>query len=117
MSEHKGLNKQGGGLSAPVLTDKDRVDIKSIAELGLDFMSVSFVREARDIEEARSLLEAAGGHANVVAKIERAEAVRNIESIIDASDIIMVARGDLAVEVGYAAMTSLQKRLIHLTRS
>lgn len=117
LSEHKGLNKQGGGLSAPVLTDKDRVDIKSIAELGLDFMSVSFAREARDIEEVRSLLEAAGGHANVVAKIERAEAVRNIESIIDASDIIMVARGDLAVEVGYAAMTSLQKRLIHLTRS
>ncbi|MCS5644010.1 MAG: pyruvate kinase, partial [Dehalococcoidia bacterium] len=113
----KGLNKQGGGLSAPVLTRKDRADIKAAAALGLDFLAVSFAREARDIEKARSLLEAVGGKADIVAKIERAEAVENIESIIDVSDIIMVARGDLAVEVGYAAMTSLQKRLIHLTRS
>ena len=117
LSEHKGLNKQGGGLSAPVLTRKDRADIEAAAALGLDFLAVSFAREAKDIKKARSLLEAAGGKANIVAKIERAEAVENIESIIDASDIIMVARGDLAVEVGYAAMTSLQKRLIRLTRS
>lgn len=115
--ERKGLNKQGGGLSAPVLTSKDRADIEAAAALGLDFLAVSFAREAGDIEKARSLLEAVGGKADIVAKIERAEAVENIESIIDASDIIMVARGDLAVEVGYAAMTSLQKRLIHLTRS
>jgi len=78
---------------------------------------VSFARNAEDIEEARSLLRKAGGHAHIVAKIERAEAVSNIRSIIDASDVIMVARGDLAVEVGYASMTGLQKGLIRLTRA
>jgi pyruvate kinase len=117
LADHKGLNKQGGGLSAPALTDKDRLDIASAAELGMDFVSVSFARDASDIEEARSLLRAAGGHGHIVAKIERAEAVQNITSIIDASDVIMVARGDLAVEVGYAAMTGLQKGLIRRTRS
>jgi pyruvate kinase len=111
------LNKQGGGLSAPALTDKDRRDIESAARYGLDFMSVSFARNAEDIEEARSLLRAAGGQAHIVAKIERAEAVQHIRSIIDASDIIMVARGDLAVEVGYASMTGLQKGLIRLARA
>src|SRR5262245_10487518 len=117
LSDHKGLNKQGGGLSAPALTDKDRRDIETAARLGLDFVSVSFARNAEDIEEARSLLRAAGGQAHIVAKIERAEAVQNIRSIIDASDVIMVARGDLAVEVGYASMTGLQKGLIRLARS
>jgi pyruvate kinase len=117
LSDHKGLNKQGGGLSAPALTDKDRRDIESAARLGLDFMSVSFARNVEDIEEARSLLRAAGGQAHIVAKIERAEAVQNIRSIIDASDVIMVARGDLAVEVGYASMTGLQKGLIRLARA
>jgi pyruvate kinase len=117
LADHKGLNKQGGGLSAPALTDKDRRDIVSAAKLGLDFMSVSFARNAEDIEEARSLLRTAGGHAHIVAKIERAEAVTNIRAIIDASDVIMVARGDLAVEVGYASMTGLQKGLIRLARA
>ena len=117
LADHKGLNKQGGGLSAPALTDKDRRDIESAAKFGLDFVSVSFARNADDIEEARSLLRAAGGHAYIVAKIERAEAVQNIRSIIDASDVIMVARGDLAVEVGYASMTGLQKGLIKLARA
>jgi pyruvate kinase len=111
------LNKQGGGLSAPALTDKDRRDIETAAKFGLDFMSVSFARNAEDIEEARSLLRKAGGHGHIVAKIERAEAVTNIRSIIDASDVIMVARGDLAVEVGYASMTGLQKGLIRLARA
>ena len=114
LSDNKGLNKQGGGLSAPALTDKDRSDIKAAATLGLDFVAVSFARQAEDIDEARSLLRAAGGDAYLVAKIERAEAVENIRSIIDASDAIMVARGDLAVEVGYASMTGLQKGLIRL---
>ena len=117
LADHKGLNKQGGGLSAPALTDKDRRDIEAAAKLGLDFVSVSFARNADDIEEARSLLRHAGGHGHIVAKIERAEAVQNIRSIIDASDVIMVARGDLAVEVGYASMTGLQKGLIKLTRA
>jgi len=117
LTDHKGLNKQGGGLSAPALTDKDRRDIESAAKLELDFMSVSFARNAEDMEEARALLRKAGGHAHLVAKIERAEAVTNIRSIIDASDVIMVARGDLAVEVGYASMTGLQKGLIRLARA
>jgi pyruvate kinase len=117
LADHKGLNKQGGGLSAPALTDKDRRDIEAAAAFKLDFMSVSFARNADDIEEARELLRAAGGQAHIVAKIERAEAVQNIRAIIDASDVIMVARGDLAVEVGYASMTGLQKGLIRLARS
>jgi pyruvate kinase len=117
LADHKGLNKQGGGLSAPALTDKDRIDIKFAAKLGIDFVSVSFARHAEDINEARELLRAAGGTGHIVAKIERAEAVQNIRSIIDASDVIMVARGDLAVEVGYASMTGLQKALIRLARA
>jgi pyruvate kinase len=117
LGDRKGLNKQGGGLSAPALTDKDRADIKAAAKFELDFIAVSFVRNAGDVEEARSLLRAAGGNGYVVAKIERAEAVENIQGIIDASDAIMVARGDLAVEVGYASMTGLQKGLIRLARA
>jgi pyruvate kinase len=117
LSDRKGLNKRGGGLSAPALTDKDRADLVTAARLGIDFVSVSFAREAQDIEEARRLLRDAGGQAHVVAKIERAEAVQNIRAIIDASDVIMVARGDLAVEVGYASMTGLQKALIRMARA
>lgn len=117
LADRKGLNKQGGGLSAPALTDKDRADIKAAADLQLDFVAVSFVRNAEDVEEARSLLRAAGGKGYIVSKIERAEAVENISAIIDASDAIMVARGDLAVEVGYASMTGLQKGLIRLARA
>lgn len=117
LRDKKGLNKQGGGLSAPALTNKDRIDIAAAAELGIDFVSVSFARNADDIEEARGLLRDAGGHGYICAKIERAEAVANIHSIIDASDVIMVARGDLAVEIGYASMTGLQKGLIRLARS
>ena len=117
LTDHKGLNKQGGGLSAPALTDKDREDIQAAARLEMDYVSVSFARNAADIEEARELVRAVGGHAHIVAKIERAEAVQNIAELIDASDVIMVARGDLAVEVGYAAMTGLQKGLIRRTRT
>jgi len=117
LSNRKGLNKQGGGLSAPALTDKDRADIESAAKLEVDFIAVSFVRNAEDVIEARRLLRAAGGEGYIIAKIERAEAVDNIHAIIDASDVIMVARGDLAVEVGYAAMTGLQKGLIRLARA
>ena len=106
LSDHKGLNKQGGGLSAPALTDKDRHDIDMAARLGLDFVSVSFARNAEDIEEARSLLRNSGGHAHIVAKIERAEAVQNIRAIIDASDVIMVARGEIAAR----AIASVSRR-------
>ena len=116
LSNRKGLNKQGGGLTAAALTDKDRRDIETAAKLDIDFVAVSFVRSAADVHEARRLLADAGGSGHIISKIERAEAVENIEEIIDASNAIMVARGDLAVEVGYAAMTGLQKGLIRNAR-
>lgn len=117
LSDHKGINRQGGGLSAAALTDVDRANIKLAAELDMDFLAVSFVRHGEDIEEARRLFAEAGGNGLIVAKIERAEAVENIESIIDAADVVMVARGDLAVEMGYAELTGIQKSLIQMTRS
>ncbi len=116
LSDHKGINRQGGGLSAPALTDKDRNDIRFAAETGMDFIAVSFVRSAEDVEEARELFEAAGGTGKVIAKIERVEALDCIDAIIDAADVIMVARGDLGVEMGYAELTGMQKRIIRLTR-
>ncbi len=117
LSDHKGINLKGGGLSAPALTDIDRANIKLAAELDMDFLAVSFVRSGEDIEEARELFREAGGNGVIVAKIERTEAVENIDSIIDAADVIMVARGDLGVEMGYAELTGIQKRLIEATRS
>ena len=116
LSDHKGINLKGGGLSAPALTDVDRDNIKLAAELGIDFLAVSFVRTGQDIIEARELFEAAGGNGQIVAKIERTEAVENIDEIIDAADVIMVARGDLGVEMGYAGLTGIQKKLIRKTR-
>ena len=116
LSDHKGINRQGGGLSAGALTDKDRDDIRFAAETGMDFIAVSFVRSAADIEEARTLFETAGGTGKMIAKIERVEALDCIDAIIDAADIIMVARGDLGVEMGYAELTGMQKRIIRLTR-
>ena len=116
LSDHKGINKKGGGLSAEALTDVDRENIILAVELEVDFLAVSFVRTAADVREARSLYKAAGGQGLIVAKIERAEAVENIDSIVDAADVIMVARGDLGVEMGYAQLTGIQKRLIRRTR-
>ncbi len=116
LSDHKGINRQGGGLSAPALTSKDLEHIRIAAELDMDFLAVSFVRNAEDVKEARRLFRDAGGHGLVVAKIERAEAVASIESIIDAADVIMVARGDLGVELGYAELTGMQKQIIRRTR-
>jgi pyruvate kinase len=117
LSSNKGLNKQGGGLSAPALTDKDRDDICFAAEVEADYLAVSFVRSADDVNEARRLLREAGGKGGILAKIERAEAVEAIEEIIDASDAIMVARGDLGVEIGDAELPAVQKKLIKLARS
>ncbi len=116
LSDHKGINLKGGGLSAPALTDVDKDNIRLAAELQADFLAVSFVRSAADVREARRLFEEAGGHGSIVAKIERVEAVRDIDSIIEASDVIMVARGDLGVEMGYAELTGIQKKLIRKTR-
>jgi pyruvate kinase len=117
LSDKKGINRQGGGLSASALTDKDKEDIKLAARLGIDWLAVSFVRRAEDMEEARDLLRQAGGDGRLVAKIERAEALTNLESIIDASDAVMVARGDLGVEMGYAGLTGLQKKILKMTRT
>jgi pyruvate kinase len=116
LSNNKGLNRRGGGLSAGALTDKDREDIKFAAELSVDYLAVSFPKHAEDMVEARELLRAAGGHARTVAKIERAEAIRYLDDIVKASDAVMVARGDLGVEVGYAELTGLQKRIIRAAR-
>lgn len=116
LSNNKGVNRAGGGLSAVALTDKDRADIKTAAKLGVDYVAVSFPRDADDIELARKLVREAGGQAGVIAKIERQEAVANIESIIGVSDVVMIARGDLAVEIGDAELPGVQKRIIHMTR-
>jgi pyruvate kinase len=116
LSDSKGINRQGGGLSARALTDKDRADIRTAAELELDFLAVSFPREAADMDEARRLLHDAGGSALLVAKIERAEAVEHIEEITEASDVVMVARGDLGVEIGFAEVPGVQKNIIRVAR-
>lgn len=116
LSNHKGINRKGGGLSAPALTEKDMQDIKLAAELGMDFLAVSFVRSAADVLRARELSEQAGGEMLIVAKIERTEAVEFVDSIIGAADIVMVARGDLGVEMGYAELTGIQKQIIRRTR-
>jgi len=117
LSDRKGLNLQGGGISAAALSPRDREDIQFAAEENIDYVAVSFAREAADVKEARSLVRAAGGEARIVAKIERHEAVENLTGIIEASDVIMVARGDLGVEMGYAELTGLQKTIIHQTRT
>jgi pyruvate kinase len=116
LSNNKGINRKGGGLTAPALTEKDMQDIKTAAELKADFLGVSFPRSGADILWARDLMHKAGGKALMVAKIERAEAIPALEEILDASDCIMVARGDLAVEVGDAVVPALQKRMIRLAR-
>ena len=116
LSDHKGINLKGGGLSAAALTDIDKENIKLAANMNLDFLAVSFVRNGDDVNDARKLLKAAGGHALIVAKVERAEAVENIDSIVAAADVVMVARGDLGVEMGYAELTGIQKKLIRRTR-
>ncbi|MGL4859340.1 MAG: pyruvate kinase, partial [Enterobacteriaceae bacterium] len=119
LSNNKGINKLGGGLSAEALTDKDKADIISAAKIGVDFLAVSFPRTGEDIHYARRLARDAGCHAKIVAKIERAEAVASLEAmdhIIHASDVIMVARGDLGVEIGDAELVGTQKTLIRRAR-
>jgi pyruvate kinase len=116
LSNNKGINKQGGGLSAPALTAKDIEDIKLAAELQVDYVAVSFPKSGGDLRLARKLLHKAGSHAQVIAKIERVEAIENLEDILHACDGVMVARGDLAVEVGDAAVPALQKKIIRLAR-
>ena len=116
LSDRKGINRQGGGLTAPALTAKDMDDLKTAVAFEADFIAVSFPKNAPDMYMARELMRAAGGHCLMIAKIERFEAIGNLEEILQASDGIMVARGDLAVEVGDAAVPALQKRMIRMAR-
>lgn len=116
LSDKKGINLLGGGLSAPALTDKDREDIKAAAEIQADYVAISFVSSAADVHDARKLLRDAGGYGGIVAKVERAEALKVIDGIIEASDAIMVARGDLGVEVGDAELPAIQKDMISRAR-
>ena len=116
LSNNKGINRMGGGLSAPALTAKDMEDVKTAARLEADYLAVSFPKSKEDMYMARQLMRAAGGRAMLIAKIERAEAIPALEEIIEASDGIMVARGDLAVEVGNAAVPGLQKRMLRAAR-
>lgn len=112
LSNRKGLNKLGGGLSLGALTERDRELITIAAQLGADFIAVSFCRNAEDMNEARRVARAAGSDAWLVAKVERAEAIENLVEIVDASDVVMVARGDLGVEIGDAELPGLQKKII-----
>ncbi|MBD1550934.1 pyruvate kinase [Pseudomonas typographi] len=119
LSDHKGINRKGGGLTAPALTEKDKADIKLAAEMEVDYVAVSFPRDASDMEYARQLLQEAGGTAWLVSKIERAEAVANdetLDGLIRASDAVMVARGDLGVEIGDAELVAIQKKIIQHSR-
>jgi pyruvate kinase len=118
LSNNKGINRQGGGLTAPALTSKDMEDIKTAAKIQADFLAVSFPKSGADMYMARELMRAAGGKALLIAKIERAEAVGEaaLIDIMRGSDGIMVARGDLAVEVGDASVPALQKKMIRLAR-
>jgi pyruvate kinase len=117
LSNNKGINLKGGGLSAPALTDKDKEDLKAAVAMDVDYMALSFARTAADVNQCRELVKAEGSDASIVTKVERAEAIENIDEIIEASDVIMVARGDLGVEMGDAELPALQKSLIKKARS
>lgn len=119
LSNNKGINRLGGGLSAEALTEKDKEDIKTAAKIGVDYLAVSFPRSGEDLRYARRLAQEAGCFAKICAKVERAEAVATDEAmddIIEASDAVMVARGDLGVEIGDAELVGVQKKLISRSR-
>ena len=112
LSDRKGLNKQGGGLSLGALTERDKELIGIAAKIGVDFIAVSFCRNAQDMNDARAIARAHGSDAALVSKIERTEAIENLVEIVEASDVVMVARGDLGVEIGDAELPGLQKKII-----
>ena len=112
LSDNKGVNRRGGGLSAPSVTAKDHEDVKLAARMGIDYLAVSFPSNAEDLKHAKGLLRDAGSKAGIIAKIERAEALHAIDGIMEVSDGIMVARGDLSLEIGDARLTAVQKHLI-----
>jgi len=112
LSDNKGLNRLGGGLAVAAITDKDRNDIRLAADMAVDYLAVSFARTAGDVRETRELFRAAGGRGDIVVKVERAEALTNLAEVIEASDAVLVARGDLGVEIGDAELPGLQKTII-----
>ncbi|NMM26221.1 MAG: pyruvate kinase [Glaciimonas sp.] len=116
LSNNKGINKQGGGLTAPSLQLKDMEDIEVASKMGADYLAVSFPKCAADMQLARQIMQQHNGRAMLIAKIERVEAIAALEEILEASDGIMVARGDLGVEVGDAAVPALQKHMIRVAR-
>ncbi|MEO0368555.1 MAG: pyruvate kinase [Pseudomonadota bacterium] len=120
LSSRKGLNLKGGGLAEDALTEKDQNDLKFAAQLELDYLCVSFPASAQDMLDARAMLDQIGCKAKLIAKLERAEVVEDqvvIDSMIDSCDGVMVARGDLAVEIGFESVTSVQKLIIARARS
>ena len=112
VASHKGVNLPGVPIPIPSLTRKDMDDLELALELGVDFIALSFVRSPADVRDLRALIEQAGSHAHVIAKIEKAEAVDALDAILDEADAVMVARGDLGVEIGAALVPLLQKRII-----
>lgn len=116
LSNGKGVNLAGGGISAPALSDKDKNDIKLATELGVDYIALSFVASAKDIEETRELIKSHNGTAGIIAKIERADAESELVNIIAAADGVMVARGDLALEVGAENVPAWQNKIITLSK-
>ena len=117
LSDHKGINRLGGGLSAESITKKDIDDLKFSMNFDVDYVAISFPRDVKDVIKAKRLVQGYKGRASVIAKIERVEAVKDIDAIIEASDGVMVARGDLAVEIGDAQVPLVQKDIIHRARS
>ena len=120
LSDNKGINRKGGGLSAKALTEKDLADIVTAADMNVDFLALSFPRDAADVDECRRHFREAGGQGDIIAKIERAEAVADdatLDGIIQAADGVMVARGDLAVEIGDAELVGVQKHIIRRARA
>ncbi|MDH3690070.1 MAG: pyruvate kinase [Gammaproteobacteria bacterium] len=117
ISNYKGINRLGGGLSASALTEKDHADVRLAAEMEVDYLAVSFPRNAVDLHVARELYRAAGGKGGICAKIERTEAIQELDEIIKAADCVMIARGDLGVELGDAELPGIQKRIISSSRA
>jgi len=117
LSNNKGINRKGGGLSAGALTVKDHEDLKAAAAMQADYIAVSFVRHASDIRTTRKILIEANATAGIIAKIERSEAIDAVDEIIKASDGIMIARGDLGVEIGDAEVPAIQKQIIEKARA
>src|SRR3954470_2526692 len=112
VSSHKGVNLPGVPIPIPSITRKDMDDLELALELGVDFVALSFVRSAADVRDLRALIEQAGSRAHVIAKIEKSEAVDALDEILEETDAVMVARGDLGVEIGPARVPLLQKRII-----